>query len=85
MPLGTGVEVTVNTVYRMIQQELEKHGYNVPEPIYDKPRKGEIYRNYCDITKAAEILGYHPSISLKKGIQETVEWFINRKNIAHLI
>ncbi len=74
--IATGKETTVNALYRMIQQELKMHGYNVPSPQYEEERAGEIYRNYANISKAKQVLGYTPSISLKEGIRETVKWFI---------
>jgi len=41
-------------------------------------RKGEIKRNYSDITKAKEILGFCPQISLKDGVESVYKWFMNK-------
>jgi nucleoside-diphosphate-sugar epimerase len=76
--IATGKETTINTLYHMIKKEMEQHEYTVSMPIYEHVRKGEIYRNYTDISKAEKVLGYLPSISLAEGITETVEWFIQR-------
>ena len=41
-------------------------------------RKGEIKRSYSDITKAKEILGFSPQISLKDGVESVYKWFIDK-------
>jgi len=74
--IGTGVEVSINDLYTMIKKELEKNGYNVLDAIYKKPRKGEIYRNFCSINKAKNELDFKPSIKLEEGIEKTVNWFL---------
>ncbi len=74
--IATGTETTINTLYHMITEEMEPHGYTVADPYYEPARKGEIYRNYADISKAEKILGYRPSVPLSAGIAETVTWFI---------
>jgi len=37
-------------------------------------RKGDIRHCYADITRARNLLGYKPSISLEEGIEELAEW-----------
>jgi nucleoside-diphosphate-sugar epimerase len=39
-------------------------------------------RTHADIRKAKEILNYHPSISIEKGIKLFAEWF--RENHENL-
>jgi UDP-glucose 4-epimerase len=73
--IATGKETTVNDLYQIIKDEMERQGYTVAEPVYTPAREGEIYRNYADISKAEHMLGYTPSVPLSEGILETVEWF----------
>ncbi|MFP4000415.1 MAG: GDP-mannose 4,6-dehydratase [Thermoplasmata archaeon] len=75
--VGTGLETSVNELYRLLEEVLESQQIDVPEPKYGEKREGEIYRNYADITKAKEELNYSPKISLKEGIEQTIRWFIN--------
>jgi len=44
-----------------------------PRVIYQPERKGEIKRNYSDITKARRVLGFKPSIKLRDGLKELWE------------
>jgi dTDP-D-glucose 4,6-dehydratase len=34
-----------------------------------------VARNYSDISKAAERLGYRPRVELADGLRRTIEWF----------
>jgi nucleoside-diphosphate-sugar epimerase len=38
-------------------------------------RPTEIWRMYADSTRAREILGWKPEISLEEGLKQTIEWF----------
>jgi nucleoside-diphosphate-sugar epimerase len=45
------------------------------EPIYDKPRAGDVRDSQADISKAARLLGYKPLVTFEEGLKRTVEWF----------
>jgi len=40
------------------------------ETIYDKPRKGDIHTSHADITRAEELIGWTPKISLEEGLKK---------------
>jgi UDP-glucose 4-epimerase len=44
---------------------------------FKPPRRGEIGRNYADITKIKKHLGFSPIITLEQGLKMTFEWFRN--------
>ena len=43
---------------------------------YTPKRAGDIRRTFADISKARRMLGFRPAISFKKGLQNTVAWFL---------
>src|SRR5690349_11669865 len=45
------------------------------EPIYDKPRAGDVKDSQADISKAARLLGYKPIVTFEQGLKNTVEWY----------
>ncbi|MGD9677343.1 MAG: SDR family oxidoreductase [Vulcanibacillus sp.] len=49
------------------------------EPLYGPDREGDIRHSNADISKAKEMLGYHPCWSFEKGIHAVIEWY--RKNL----
>jgi UDP-glucose 4-epimerase len=45
------------------------------EPVYDKPRQGDIRDSLADITAARRELNYEPDYDLILGLTETIKWF----------
>jgi len=75
--IGTGKETSINELYSRLKTKLQSKGIDVPEADHGERRDGEIYRNYTDITKAKEKLGYEPQVTLEQGLDETIDWFLN--------
>jgi UDP-glucose 4-epimerase len=76
--VGTGVETDVN---RLAQLLLEASG-STSEVKHGPAKAGEQRRSVIDHTKAAERLGWHPSVPLAEGLRRTVEWFRPRAGKA---
>lgn len=72
LQLGTGDENSVNDLISYLKKFFPDKKFiveNAPE------RKGEIRRNYCDISKARHVLGYNPDVDFENGLKQTVNWF----------
>jgi UDP-glucose 4-epimerase len=77
--LGTGIPTSVNELVSLIRETVGKrYPFSVN---YDNFRQGEIKEVYTDISKARTMLGFEPEMSLKKGLEQTWQWFINEKSI----
>ncbi|MBC8204313.1 MAG: NAD-dependent epimerase/dehydratase family protein [FCB group bacterium] len=68
--LGTGKGISVNTIYRELQEII---GFD-NKAFYASERPGEINRIYLDAGKAKEILGWEAEVSFREGLKRTVEW-----------
>jgi len=69
--IGTGRGTTVNELFMMLKSIT---GYS-DEPEYAPPRKGDVRKSILDCSKAKEILGWEPEVSLEEGLRRTVEHF----------
>lgn len=49
----------------------------LPAPTYGPARQGDVRDSQADITKAANLLGYRPSVSFEDGLRRTVEWMLS--------
>jgi nucleoside-diphosphate-sugar epimerase len=72
--IGTGSRITVNGLVNIINGILGKE----IQPKYEDARPGDIRHSLADCTKAQEMLGFRPRISITDGLQSTIEWY--RKN-----
>ena len=46
-----------------------------------RPQDSEVERLWCDNTKAKRLLGWTPTTSLEKGLEETIEWITDNINL----
>jgi UDP-glucose 4-epimerase len=74
--IATHKEHTVGEVAEILNRLAEKHLSRKSEIVYEKVRKGEVRRNYSDISKAKEMLGFEPRVDLKEGLERTFMWFL---------
>ncbi len=72
--VATGIETSLNELVGTIK---EMAGGDL-QIIYEAERKGEIRRNYSDITKARRVLGFEPAVKLRDGLRELWEIQINQ-------
>ena len=72
--IGTGVSVSVNTIFSKLAQVSN---YRL-EPIYEPSRQGEVYKISLDGRKAQEELGWAQGTDLETGLGLTVDYFRNR-------
>jgi UDP-glucose 4-epimerase len=64
--IASGVETSINQLAELIKAMTDFQLSIVHKP----KRKGEIERNYSDITKAKRLLGFEPRINLREGLKE---------------
>lgn len=74
--IATHREHTVGKVAEALNRLAEKHLGRKSEIVYEKERKGEVKRNYSDISKARRMLGFEPEWNLETGLEATFKWFL---------
>jgi len=68
--IGTGIETTLNDLYKKISEILGKEA----SPIYLPDRPGEQYRYSVDCSKAKKELGWEPKYNLEEGLKKRVAY-----------
>jgi len=69
--VACGKTSTLNQLVAWLNEEL---GTNLP-PVYEAPRAGDILQSYASIRKAEATLGYRPTVDVRAGLRQTVQWF----------
>ncbi len=69
--LGIGARVTLNQLLAELQKII---GADV-SPRYEEPRAGDVRHSLADISRARELIGYHPLVGLTEGLRHTVAWY----------
>ncbi|MBN2062437.1 MAG: NAD-dependent epimerase/dehydratase family protein [Deltaproteobacteria bacterium] len=77
--IATHLEHTVSEVAEELNRLAEKHLGRKSLIVYEKERRGEVRRNFSDISKARRMLGFEPEYDLRRGLEETFLWFLRNQ------
>ena len=72
-----GSRTTLNELFEYLKAELTEFDPAVAnaEAIHGPERSGDIPHSLADISKAAGVLGYKPTHSVKEGLHECCKWY----------
>lgn len=71
--IAYGGTTSLNSLYKHIADKLN---VNI-KPCYKEERKGDIKDSFADITKARQLLHFNPIVDVSKGLEITVDWYLN--------
>jgi len=69
--IAGGKGISINELFRQVSSIM---GVDV-EPLHGEPRPGDVRHSTADITRAKKYLGYEPEYDIRRGLEETIEWF----------
>ena len=72
--LSTGKETSIINLAKLIKNLFKEES----QIEFKSSRKGEIKRNYSDVSKASKLFGYRPEWGLEKGVKKVHEWFLKQ-------
>jgi UDP-N-acetylglucosamine/UDP-N-acetyl-alpha-D-glucosaminouronate 4-epimerase len=52
------------------------------EPMHAPERPGDVKHSLADISKAKQLLGYDPEVSVEEGLRKTFEWYKEKLNVV---
>jgi UDP-glucose 4-epimerase len=79
--IGTGEPTDVNQLAEYMRNLCSAAAarvgrkVDVPAPAHGPARAGDLRANLVNNTKAREILGWQPTVKVRDGLNETVDWF----------
>ncbi|MGD9099883.1 MAG: GDP-mannose 4,6-dehydratase [Anaerolineae bacterium] len=72
--LGYGSEITINELACKAAEVVGRRGAEV---IHDDARPGDTLRLYADTTKARQLLGFKPEVTLHEGLSRLRDWYLS--------
>jgi UDP-glucose 4-epimerase len=76
--VGTGVETTVNEIFRLIIEYMSRD--DILE-VHVEDESGEQLRSVLDISKSKQLLGWQPTVLFEEGLRQTVDWYLSIHNV----
>ena len=84
--LGSNFEISIGDAARAIANVMGTEIEIITDDQRLRPDKSEVERLWADNNKAKELLGWQPAYGdingFKRGLQETVNWFVSSGNLA---
>jgi NAD dependent epimerase/dehydratase len=85
--LGSAFEVSIGDTVNMIAEVMGRNIEVTSDEQRVRPAASEVERLYADNSKARELLQWTPQYAgvqgFKQGLQKTVDWFCDNRNIKH--
>ncbi|RYC67691.1 MULTISPECIES: GDP-mannose 4,6-dehydratase [Spirosoma] len=69
--LGNNSPVTLQTLVTTLYRLMNK----TPQVQHLPKQPGDVERTYADVSRAADLLGYQPKVSLEEGLSRFVTWY----------
>jgi len=83
---GSNFEISIGDTVKLIAQVMGAEVEIETDTVRLRPGKSEVERLWADNKKAFELFGWRPSYGSQegfcRGLEETVEWFLNKNNLA---
>lgn len=81
--LGSGEEISIGGLVELVGEILGKELRVEHDPRRDRPEASEVDRLLADNTRAREVLGWEPTVSLRGGLSRTLEWIGATRQPTH--
>ena len=75
--LGNSYSISLKELINSIEEVTGKKAFIEKHP--EQP--GDVPKTFADISKAVELLGYHPKTELKDGLKSFYDWFIKNSDL----
>ena len=79
--IGSNSEISIDDTLHLIKGLMKSDVSFVTDDIRLRPKNSEVFRLFCDNSKIKKITGYSPEITIENGLQKTIEWFTEPKNL----
>ncbi len=80
--IGSNFEISMADTLELIKTIMNSDVEFVSEQQRIRPDKSEVFRLWCDNRKIEELTGFKPQVSLKEGLEKTIQWFTESSNLA---
>jgi UDP-N-acetylglucosamine/UDP-N-acetylgalactosamine 4-epimerase len=77
--IAFGERTTLNELF----EEIKSVAGSDLAPKYGPERAGDVRHSLADISKAKELIGYHPAVSVKQGLKMAFEWYRSHHHFAY--
>jgi NAD dependent epimerase/dehydratase len=79
--IGSNFEISVGDTLELIKELMKSDVEFIVEDQRLRPEKSEVFRLWCDNSLINQLTGFKPDFTIERGLQETINWFLNPENL----
>lgn len=79
--IGSNSEISILHLFNEINEIMHTDAIVEEDSIRIRPSASEVFRLWCDNKKLVDLTGFRSDYSLREGLQETINWFAEPKNL----
>jgi NAD dependent epimerase/dehydratase len=79
--IASNYEISVRETLKLIAEIMQSDVGFIEDEQRLRPNKSEVFRLWGDNTKIKQLTGFTPDYDIKKGLTETIKWFVNPENL----
>lgn len=80
--IGSNFEISIGDTLNLIRELMGSKVEFLTDKQRLRPVKSEVFRLWCDNTRIRELTDYAPQVNLREGLQATIDWFTQPRNLA---
>ena len=79
--VAAGESSTLARVFDLVRERIsrDRPEAGTRKPVHEPFRPGDVRHSHADLTRARRVLGFGPRYDLRRGLDETVAWFLSRR------
>lgn len=79
--IGSNFEISMSDTLNIIKDLMSSDIKFIEDKQRIRPENSEVFRLWCDNSKIHKITGFKPEINISEGLQRTIDWIIQPKNL----
>lgn len=80
--IGSGREISIGDLAKHLRNRIYPRARIVSKDERKRPKESEVERLLCDNQRIRELTGWTPRHTLEQGLEKTVAWFSDKRNLA---
>lgn len=80
--IGSNYEISIGDTLNIIKSIMQSDVEFITEEQRIRPPNSEVFRLWCDNSLLKQLTNFEPKYTITSGLEKTVQWFTNPKNLA---
>ena len=81
--IGSNSEISIGDTLNIIKELMDSEVKFIVDSQRIRPEKSEVFRLCCDNSKIERLTGFKSQVSIKEGLQMTIDWILKSDNMKN--